>query len=196
MPFRQIGPFARVAVAGAALALGIGPLTSPAGAQDEAGVTCTEEAGFTIIARPRKDAPGADIIARKGDAPAPCVFEPREGDLVLDSPDQALYPIGIRENAILLDAGTGPDRTLEIYDLSTLTRVLTADYDENDAIERDGHTLGFWMRTDLAPTTVTCPEFKAITEKGLQATVFVRASFNLLDYTLDTSGPRRCVGTQ
>lgn len=135
------------------------------------------------------------VKAKAGpDAKIPCVYKAAKGDYELDVSEDAYFFLGLQSRFLVLDAGTGPIRSLLIHDLDARKKVFEATTSGEDTqVSEQGVT--FWMQTGEG-TAKNCKQFKEYAKEGLGAAIETRATFDFASLELRKSNQTRCVATQ
>lgn len=178
-----------------ALVLPLIACTAPASAAEP--VRCLQGEGFQVVYRERADSVGTDIVVRKvtGSGKPACSLKKQPGDAAIGGADDANYVKGLSGRFLVLDQGTGPDRTLSIVDLATRKSVVTTEYDDNAALDIKPGSVSFWAVTG-AGTAANCPAFKEYTSNGLEAALTRQTVVTLPDARSEAKGPTNCIARQ
>jgi len=179
----------------AALGFGLALAVLPAVAA--AAPTCTGNAEYLVVEIPHKDDAGNRYIIRaKGADPKPaCSARAAKGDYAIGGAEDAFYLLKLVGGTLLIDAGTGPDRELRIYDLASRKLVFSGDYDSDD-IAIDATGASFWVPGGAKATKKNCPDLAQIEENGLTPRIEVKARFDFAAGTLAKAKETRCRATQ
>ncbi len=157
-------------------------------------VECDTMAGRLLVLQERTDAPGYDILVRP--AGAACAWNPGPDDFVLDDPDDAYWPIALEAGYLILDAGTGPERGLAVFDLERGTQVLGVSYEDGEGLQFVDGGFAFLMGTGEEATPANCPEHDAIVGMGFTPALFEDVVFDYATGSLERSGETVCAPTQ
>ncbi len=180
-----------------AVVLGAG-LAAGSGAEARAAApTCISNAAYLVVETPHKDGVGNSYIVRDRTA-APksaCSTKPAAGDVVIGSADDPYFLLRLAGRYLLLDAGTGPDRTLVIRDLKAGTTAFEGGYADNE-ISITPAKATFWATSDTPATKKTCKTFATITKDGLTPVIEVETTFDLVTGKLKASKTMRCSAHQ
>lgn len=173
-------------------ALFLGLSTAPALAEAE----CYQSDQFLVIAQERTDDVGADFIIREpAKGKIACVFEEREGDGLIGSPDDPLHFEGLVGKYLVLTRSTGPQGQLVIYDLATdlYTPLLDAGALDDIAITDDSVT--YWQQV-IRGTEENCPTFAENTGYGLGSMIYEERVLDFASVTVAATGETTCASTQ
>lgn len=125
--------------------------------------------------------------SEKGQAPV-CDYVPEADDFEIRNED-AEYFLGLQQDLLILDSGTGPDpRGLVIWDLKKREKVYTGNYSE---AKIEWGYMEFWVRTSDA-TDENCPQAKEWSDSGLEAQIETKVSLNLSNFKITKSLETRC----
>jgi hypothetical protein len=117
-----------------------------------------------------------------------CQYVVKPGDFEIKN-ERAEYFLGLQEDLLILDSGTGPDpRGLIIWDLKKRKKVYTGTYSE--ARIEPGY-MEFWVETGGA-TEENCPDFKNWRKSGLGGGIETWARLSFTDFKLTKSSETRC----
>lgn len=184
--------------------------TVGAAASDTVTWLCHHNDKFTVLETPNRDAVGTTFVTRKsaGAIKVDCVVETRPTDVVIGRND-ALYYIALKGSYLVLDAGTGPDRWVKIFDLRSGKAILDAPYSisENESCvptsgcSSDEFKVGdasviFWRAVKQPATAENCPAFSKIKSSGLDPTIEEKTSFGFATMKPETLKAKRCVPSQ
>ncbi len=195
MPARRasmlIGSMAALALAGPAMA---GP--SPPGAAPAAPV-CVSNADFLVVELPHEDAVGSSFIIRDAKAePKPaCSTAPTPGDVVIGGKDDPYSLLKLAGRYLLLDSGTGPDRSLIIRDLTSGTALFEGGYSDAD-IAIDTERATFWAASRAKASAANCRDLATITRDGLTPVIETLTTFDFASGELTGSEATRCIAHQ
>jgi hypothetical protein len=174
------------------------PLVSFAGPTSAAEpVQCLQGEGFQVAYRERADSVGTDIVVRSvtGTGKPACTLKKQPGDASIGGRDDANYVKGLSGRFLVLDQGTGPDRTLSIIDLATRKPVVSVGYDDNEPVEIKPGSVSFWAVTGKG-TAANCPAFKEYSANGLEAALIRQTVVSLPEARSQASGPSKCIAQQ
>lgn len=157
------------------------------------GPKCLEGAGFKVAYRERTQAVGSDIVVHSGPSAA-CSLK-TAGGFKVGGADDAFYVKGLAGNVLVLDAGTGPDRQLRLYDLSGRRTLLTTDYDDDQKLDVKPDAVTFWEVGGKADAS-NCKDFASITANGLEPALTRQVTVRLPGLERSASGPARCIARQ
>ncbi|MFC4174104.1 hypothetical protein ACFOYU_18960 [Microvirga sp. GCM10011540] len=180
--------------AGCAVAA-LAALPSPGRAANSA--TCHTSASHVVVERPREDFAGMDFLIKakaRPDAEVPCLYRAGKGDFELDVSEDAYFFLGLQGRFLVLDGGTGPTRSLVVYDLDARRKVFEATTSGEDTQVTD-KGVTFWMQTGPG-TARNCKPYKEYAASGLGAAVETHATFDFASTALRRSSRTRCVATQ
>ncbi len=175
----------------AGLAAGIG------GEAHAAPPTCISNVAYLVVEAPHKDGVGNSYIVRDRTA-APksaCSLKPAPGDVVVGSTDDPYSLLRLSGRYLLLDSGTGPDRTLVIRDLKTGTTAFEGGYSDEDITITPAKAT-FWATSDIPATKKSCKTFAAITKDGLTPVIETQTVFDLITGKLKSAKVTRCSAKQ
>lgn len=173
-----------------AMSLASGSLT-PADAAN--GPKCLESAGFKVAYRERTQSVGSDIVVHA--APSGACTLKTEGGFKIGGADDAFYVKGLAGSILVLDAGTGPDRQLRLYDLAARRTVLTADYDDDQPLDVKPGSVTFWEVGGIADAS-NCKDFANIKANGLEPALARQVTVRLPGLERGAPGPARCIARQ
>lgn len=109
--------------------------------------------------------------------------------------DDAEYLGSLLGNFLILDIGTGPSRSMAVYNLLTKEKVLADGYG-NFVILHSPDKIGYWKRlNDVEPTPLNCPNIAEIKSNYFVPEIQEYVVQNLLTGTTERK-ERRCEGTQ
>ena len=179
--------------------------------------SCHANGAFLVVAADKEDEVGQRIIVRRAAAaPKPvCSLDAHKDDMVLGDPApgsddmDAFYYIALEGHALLLDNGSGPGRTLTIFDLKSGKRVLDAPYslqDDNcqptngcyspDEFALTDRGVTFWRATTTAATAKNCTKIKSMQKDGFTPTIEEKSSYDFATGKLTGLKTTRCVPYQ
>jgi hypothetical protein len=185
-------------------------LAGPADAGDTVTWRCYRNDQFTVLATEKTDSAGDKFIARRstGAIRPDCAIESRATDRVLGM-DDASYYIALRDNLLILDDGTGPDRSVMIHDLGSGKILLGAPYSvapdqkcqptegcQSDDFRIDKEGVAFWRATRAEANARNCPGFARAKANGLAPTIEQKTFFRFATVTLEDLKARRCTTMQ
>ena len=159
--------------------------------------SCVSSAAFLVVAVPHGNAVGNSFIIRDAKAvPKPaCSTKPAKGDVVIGGKDDPYYLLKLAGRYLLLDAGTGPDRTLIIRDLASGTTLFEGGYSNAD-IAMDTERATFWAASKAKPTVANCRDIATITKDGLTPAIETLTTFDFATGELTGSEAIRCTAHQ
>ena len=159
--------------------------------------TCTGNADYLVVEIPHKDDAGNRYIVRDKSAdPKPaCSAKAAKGDFAIGGAEDAFYLLKLVGGTLLIDAGTGPDRELRIYDLANRKLAFAGGYDSDD-IAIDAKGASFWTPNGAKATKKNCPDLAQIEGNGLTPRIEVQARFDFAAGTLTKAKETRCRATQ
>ena len=103
----------------------------------------------------------------------------------------AEYYYGLWEDLLLLDSGTGPIRSLILYDVPSRSRLLTLDAAGEMAGLVDSVTVIIWMLKGSGSREL-CPDIPAVLDVGIDSLF----AFNLSTLEFTSLGDWRCHALQ
>ncbi|MBE7249416.1 MAG: hypothetical protein INR63_31140 [Actinomycetospora chiangmaiensis] len=186
-------------------------------AQPDPGATiawhCYRNAVATVLATDKTNSVGTKFLVRAStaDPKADCAVEQRPRDSVLgeDGPrdETAHIYIGLVGTALIVDDGTGPDRTLVIYEVPTVRKLLETGYSvqgncdptsgcRSEDFSLDDKGLTFWRQIADKPTPKTCPGYAGFMKATGSAAIEERSVFTFANRTVAGSGKKRCTARQ
>jgi len=178
-------------------ALSIGVLL-PAAAAAGAKPVCYDSARYHVIAQDLDDGPGQRIavLARKpGDATPACSAAQAKALPALAVPEES-YAVGLKQDFLLLDQGTGPDgRELLLWDLRSARVAWRSAYDEL-LHEQRADALVFWRPEKKAADEAGCPQLRQWRKESLGAVMEQQVRLTLADLSVSPLGRWRCVAQQ
>ncbi|MEW6255666.1 MAG: hypothetical protein AB1592_06895 [Pseudomonadota bacterium] len=149
-----------------------------------------------MVYREKTNAVGSDILVQALNGKArKCAFDRKEGDYKIGGADDADYVLGLSGTVLVLDQGTGPDRTLALYDLQARKVILNQDYDDSEPVKVEPGQVTFRAVTGPANAS-NCPEFKSFEANGLGAALTQAAVVSLPGAKLALSGKPGCIARQ
>ncbi|QTL03311.1 hypothetical protein J5J86_21625 [Aquabacter sp. L1I39] len=154
---------------------------------------CLEGAGFKVAYRERTQSVGSDIVVHSGPS-ATCTLK-TAGGFRVGGADDAFYVKGLAGAVLVLDAGTGPDRQVRLYDLATRRTLLTSDYDDDQPLTITPQSVTFWEVGGTADAS-NCKDFASITANGLAPALARQVTVRLPGLARSASGPERCIARQ
>ncbi len=192
-----------------AVALG-GPLLSAAAqTTDVVTWTCRHGGRFTALETDNAKT-GNMFVTRKstGKIKDDCMVETRPSDIVVGR-DEPYYYIDLRHDYLVLDSGTGPDRSLVIFDLRSGKPILQAPYSvsadnacdptrgclSSEEFKLDDSGVIFWRATKEPPTARNCPDFAKIS-RDLPAVIEEKTAFRFATRKAENLKTKRCVPSQ
>lgn len=187
---------AGLTVPSAALVLGFALSAGAPPAAAAPAQQCVKSDNFQVVYRERTSSVGSDILVQKLDGkPRKCAFDRKEGDYRVGDADSANFVLGLSGNILVLDQGTGPDRTLQLFDLQTRKPVLTQDYVDEDPVKIEPGKVSFRAVTGPANAS-NCPDFKSYEANGLGAALTQNAEVVFPGGKMTLSGPTGCISRQ
>ena len=197
------------------LILGLAPIIVQA--QPVAGATvawhCYRNAVATVLATDKTNAVGTKFLVRPAtaDLKADCAVEPRPSDRVLGDDSAAdrtarVY-IDLVKTFLIVDDGTGPDRTLVIHEVPAARRLLSVGHSVQEACDPtsgcrseefgiDDTGLTFWRRIADKSTPKNCPGYPGFMKTTGAAALEERSVFTFATRTGTSGGKRRCTARQ
>lgn len=162
-----------------------------------AGPTCASNADWLIVEKPHKDDVGNSYIVRSKSASpqAACSTKAAKGDRVIGTNDDPFFLLKLAGNYLMIDAGTGPDRGLVIYDLRDGSEIFSGGYDD-ESFKADVAGASFWTETGAKATRKNCPNIAAIEKDYLTPTIEAKARFDFAKGAVTVSKDTRCRATQ
>jgi len=180
-------------------------------ASDTVTWSCYRNDSFTVLATDKPASVGSSFIVRRStnSIKPDCAIETRATDRVLGSQiDDALYYISLRNNFLILDEGTGPDRSTAIYELGSGKLLLSAPYPVSadqcapsanslpDEFRIDDSGVTFWRATREKANAQNCPRLSKIESPGLEPTIEEKTLFRFATGRLEGLKAKRCVSRQ
>ncbi len=198
------------------LVLGLGLLTGLWAAPARAHVfaptvtSCIRNEVVTVISSPKTDDAGLRFQVRRStqDAKADCALEARASDVVLGTgPMDALYYITLAKTFLILDAGTGPDRGLVIYQVPEGKELFSGGYSvqgrcdpttgcESDEFAIDETGLTFWREIPEKAGANNCPGYARLVRATGSAAIEEKSLFRFSTRAVEPLKGRRCVPQQ
>ena len=171
--------------------------TLAAGPAFAAAPTCVSNADWLVVEQPHKDGVGNSYIIRdtKSTPKPACSLKPAKGDRVIGTSEDPFTLLKLIGNDLLIDSGTGPDRTLLIYDLRNGKTVFQGGYDDED-FKADATGASFWVQRPTKATAKNCPDLASIKKNDLTPTLFALARFDAAQGTVTVSNKTQCRATQ
>ncbi|MGU3666025.1 hypothetical protein ACLBX9_17725 [Methylobacterium sp. A49B] len=186
-------------------------------AQPDPGATiawhCYRNAVATVLATDKMDSAGTRFLVRASttDPKTDCAVGQRPGDRVLgdDGPrdETAHVYVELVRTFLIVDDGTGPDRTLVIYEVPTARKLLEAGYSvqgrcnpasgcRSEEFSLDGKGLTFWRQVADTPTPKNCPGYAGFMKSTGSAAIEERSIFTFAARTVAGLGKTRCTARQ
>ncbi|TCT04188.1 hypothetical protein [Aquabacter spiritensis] len=158
---------------------------------------CLAAPGLQVVYAERADSVGSTILVQslKPGETRPCGFQKRAGDYAVGGPDDADYVLGLAGSILVLDQGTGPDRTLALYDLAARRVALTRAYDSDAPVAITPTQISFAGIVGPA-TAATCPAFREYKKNGLEAVLVREVTVRLPCLAETAAGAPRCIPQQ
>lgn len=197
------------------LFLGLAPIPVQAQPVSEPTVAwhCYRNAKATVLATDKTNSVGTKFLVRAAtaDLKADCAVESRPNDHVLGddsaADETAHVYIGLVKAFLIVDDGTGPDRSLVIYEVPAGRRLLKVGYSVQQACDPtsgcrseefgiDDTGLTFWRQIADKPTPKNCPGYAGFMKTTGSAALEERAVFTFATRTVTGSGKRRCTARQ
>lgn len=123
-----------------------------------------------------------------------CQFHFEKGDfLIREQEDDAQYFLGLQGDFLLLDHGTGPDRSFTVWNLKKRVEVFSSDY--SDPTKPGLNSFTFWKETSEGNVN-NCPDYKKITSDSLTPIVETQVTLDLSTMKIIKSNNVRCVAHQ
>ncbi len=153
--------------------------------------TCYDSPNYFIVTRVASIGdPGDDILVkRKTDQNIECKYKVAEGDFeILDNRGDGydLYSYSqffsyINDNFLILNEGTGSNRTVRIFDLEKQKDIFSDNY--HGELDLQGSTLIYWRATKDIPNKENCSKVDEYKKGGVGAQIETKVSLNLIDFT-------------
>ena len=157
---------------------------------------CFQNENYLVIAQARTDEVGTDFIIRPpATGKIACLYEQRDGDILLGSPDDPLWYEALLGNYLVLTRSTGPQGDLVVYDLTTDLYTPLLDVRALDEITITDQTITYWQKLILG-TAANCPQFAENTGYGLGSMIYEKRILDLATVTVAATGETRCASTQ
>jgi len=129
-------------------------------------------------------------------APKPaCSTKKAKGDRVIGTNDDSYFLLKLAGPYLLLDAGTGPDRAIDIFDLRSGKTLFSGGYDD-ETFKADATGASFFAATSTKATRKNCPDLAKIEKNWLTPVIEVRTRFDFATGTVTKSNDQRCRATQ
>lgn len=123
----------------------------------QAAPVCHDTSDYRVIARERDGGPGTDIIVRQAAPPkAPCVFAVKPKDY-LPGTGESADVVAIQSRFLALDAGTGPDRRLLIFDVAARKKLIDVPYRDSDGVKPGPAGYTYWQIGTKPIKPAACP---------------------------------------
>ncbi|QTL03292.1 hypothetical protein J5J86_21520 [Aquabacter sp. L1I39] len=172
--------------------------------------TCIRNDVATVISSGKSEDVGTRFQIRPStkDMKADCALEERPGDVVIgNGPMDALSYIRLTRNVLILDAGTGPDRALVIYQVPEGKELFSGGYSiqgqcdptsgcETDDFSTDEKGLTFWREIAEKPTAKNCPGYAKFMKATGSAAIEEKSLFSFATLKVEPLKGRRCVQQQ
>ncbi len=158
-------------------------------------VVCRENSKYLIITRGSKTGVSDFLIKSKAssDESIACSYVVDKTDFEIKSQD-ATYFLALTRNFLVLDMGTGPARTLKVYNLNNHKKIFTDNYSNLTSIPND--ILQYWRKTTQKATIDNCPKLNEYSNGGLGAIIESYISLDLSTLVKKELGKFRCSPTQ
>jgi hypothetical protein len=172
-------------------------LAISSGSRAEGSLGCHVSATYVIVEGEREDGWGKNFLVKpKADpnAQVPCTYEARQGDFEVDVSEGAYYFLGLQGRFLVLDGGTGPVRSLVVYDIEKRRKIFEETTTGEDT-EIGDQGVTFWMQT-AEGTAKNCKQFKEFKKMLLRSAIETRSTFDFASLELRKTDQSRCVATQ
>ena len=157
---------------------------------------CVANDQYIVISQ-SSDAVGDRIVARRKsthEAKASCKINNDPGDYIVARAGEAKYIIGLIQNFLVLDQGTGPSgRRLSIVNLSTQRQIWSSIYAEEPKIVDRNIKFIKYLREG---NKKICSNFSEIVSQNWTPLYVVPAEISLPDLTFRTLAKPSCIGGQ
>ena len=157
---------------------------------------CVANDQYIVISQ-SADAVGDRIVARRKpthEAKASCKINNDPGDYIVARAGEAKYIIGLIQNFLVLDQGTGPSgRRLSIVNLSTQRQIWSSIYAEEPKIVDRNIKFIKYLREG---NKKICSNFSEIVSQNWTPLYVVPAEISLPDLTFRTLAKPSCIGGQ
>ncbi len=173
-------------------------LLAPTGAAAaKAAPVCVRSSHFQVVHAARENAVGSDILVQRltpGQSRA-CKFQRRTGDYSVGGPNDANYVLGLTGGVLVLDQGTGPNRTLSLFDLEARRVLIDRRYDDEAPVKIEPAQVVFSAIIGPGKPEL-CPQYKELTANGLSTALVQDMTIALPSREVRMSGTVRCIGQQ
>lgn len=182
-------------VLAALLIAGLLPASSAALAKP----ACFDNEQYHVVAQDLDDGPGQRIAvfrrAASGALP-PCAATPAKASPPALAVPEESYAVGLKQDFLLLDQGTGPNgRELLLWDLRSARVAWRSPFDEL-LPERSSDTLRFWRPEKTPADEARCPQLRQWRRESLGAQMQQQVRVHLPDLSVQPLGRWRCSATQ
>ena len=171
---------------------------------------CLRNDQITVLANEKTEDVGTRFLVRTstGDLKADCLVEQRPTDVVIGGgDDSAYYYIALAKTFLILDAGTGPDRGLAIFNLPSAKPVFEGGYSVQGncsptaGCESDEFTIGengvtFWREVKDKATAKNCKDYAKFMKTTGSAAIEEKSLFRFSTQKIESLKDRRCVQQQ
>jgi hypothetical protein len=162
-------------------------------------VTCKENDKYFVIFKDDEGYVGEDLLIKyktEEHQNFNCEYVVEKDDFEIQNNDSAQFFLGLENNSLILDRGTGPSfRDLMIYDLINRKKVFTENY-ADEAILIENNSITYWSYTNTPATKKNCPKVDEYEGYGGTAGIESRTLLTLSDLKKKELGVYRCTYRQ
>lgn len=118
---------------------------------------CRSSGDVVVVSRDRAGEVGQDIyVTKREKTGSACLYRPKPGDLRIGRGVDT-YVMALLGPMLALDSGTGPDRRLTIYDVTTRKKLADTAYDDARKVVADTVALTYWRVAAKPVAPAACP---------------------------------------
>ncbi len=154
---------------------------------------CVDNDKYFIIENNSIDSVGADHLVKyknNRDDNFDCKYVVAKGDFEIKN-EWAEYTLGLENNLLILDSGTGTDpRGLIIYNLDLRKKVYEDLYSE--PVDIKNNTISYWTEATEKATKANCPKLEEYEGYGGSAAIETHVSLDLSTFLKKDLGEHRC----
>lgn len=158
--------------------------------------TCIENSIYFVISRSANTV-GDDISVRAKSVPDSkyqCRADKEISHYRVANAGEAKYVLGLIDNFLILDQGTGPSsRRLSIINLSTRHELWSGDYANDPSIVKNSIRFLKYLRNG---DKRICPNYSKIVSENWTPIFVVPSEIKLPDLTVRMIGPPKCIASQ
>jgi hypothetical protein len=163
---------------------------------------CYDYESYFVVSMDLKDEVGSNIIVRHkktNDEQNVCEYAVKVDDFEVKNGvknGDAFYFFGIADNVLFIDDGTGPNRTLHLYNIPLREKILDISLYQSPVRAEDAHHVSYWQTYGEA-TRDQCPtNYDQLHEEQMGPMVEVKCLLDLRSLEIKTSKETRCGSVQ